>query len=349
MLKTSNVEYCSSSLNVIRVGKKNLKIKEFSKQNENISVPPAQCLPSTDITVLYAYSTDIDADTYGYGASSVIGYANKYATMANVRFDTKQEEDIEYHTDSESLSDSLNSHLPDPSLGYGNKTTGSNLYTVLKKFLNNRKVSLCGAHVFIAVKRYPDESYVSDIITQLRANHVIVYIAVDSIPSGGSNSATLYEMSYQTNGYSLFATGSDLRYAFEWMTAILQTPYQIIAQNFVVSESGRIEVSAFTTPIPTGYASPCFFATTIQNHTLDNSFVSMNYTIESTDGSYVFKFPSQDALPLFGTAQTDFSTLNGSLSYKWTIDYNYDTDAPQIIQLRMYSHYYHDFLPLPVF
>ncbi|EFO97605.1 hypothetical protein CRE_22749 [Caenorhabditis remanei] len=122
------------------------------------------------------------------------------------------------------------------------------------------------------------------------------------------------------------------------MTAILQTPYQIIAQNFVVSESGRIELSAFTTPIPTGYASPCFFATTIQNHTLDNSFVSMNYTIESTDGSDVFKFPSEDALPLFGTAQTDFSTLNGSLSYKWTIDYHYNNNAPQIIQLRMYSH-----------
>ena len=71
---------------------------------------------------------------------------------------------------------------------------------------------------------------------------------------------------------------------------------------------------------------------------LDNLFVSMNYTIESTDGFVAYKFPSEDAVPLFGTAQTDFLPLNGSLSYKWTIDYPYTTDAPQIIECRMYSY-----------
>ena len=75
---------------------------------------------------------------------------------------------------------------------------------MFQKFLNNGKVSLCGSQVFVLVKRYPDESDVSDIISQLRANHVMVYIAVNSVPSGGSNSATLYEISYQTNGYSAF-------------------------------------------------------------------------------------------------------------------------------------------------
>ena len=30
----------------------------------------------------------------------MVAYGDMYATMANVRFDTKQEEDIEYHTDS---------------------------------------------------------------------------------------------------------------------------------------------------------------------------------------------------------------------------------------------------------
>ena len=73
--------------------------------------------------------------------------------------------------------------------------------------------------MLIAVIRYPDETDVSDIISQLRANHVLVHIAVDSIPSGGSNSATLYEMSYQTNGYCVFATGGDLSsVSFVWMT-----------------------------------------------------------------------------------------------------------------------------------
>ncbi|EFO92712.1 hypothetical protein CRE_15712 [Caenorhabditis remanei] len=282
----------------------------------------------------------------------MVFYAHLYATTANVRFDTKQEEDIEYHWDQQSLSDSLDSHKPNASLGYGDKSIGSNLYNVLKtfqKFLNNGKVSLCGALVFIAAKRYPDESDVSDIISQLRANHVMVHIAVDSIPSGGSNSASLYELSYQTNGYCAFATGSDLSGAFDWMTATLQHPYQFIAQNFVVSGSGRIEIPAFKTPISVGIREYLRFAITVQNHTLDNSFVSMNYTIASTDGSYVYEYSSNQSEHLYGTAQSDLFIVSGSLSYKWTIDYHYNTDAPQIIECRMYSRYYHDFVPLPDF
>ncbi|EFO90210.1 hypothetical protein CRE_04451 [Caenorhabditis remanei] len=272
-----------------------------------------------------------------------------YKTIARVRFDTKKEEEIEYHSYAKSFNASLYSHPPNPSLGYGNKTTGSNLYNVLKKFLNNKKVSLCGAQVFIAVKRYPDESDISDIITQLRSNRVMVYIVVDSIPSGGSNSATLYDMSFQTNGYCVFATGNDLTKGFGWMTASLLHPYQFLAQNFVVSGSGRIEIPAFKNPIQEGQSELVRFATTVQNHTLDNSFVSMNYTIAKADGSFVYKFPGRYVSPLYGTAQSVVMFLNGSLLYKWTIDYHYNTDAPQIIQLRIYSPYYHDFLPLPYF
>ncbi|KAF1759218.1 hypothetical protein GCK72_015679 [Caenorhabditis remanei] len=302
---------------------------------------PAACLPYQNNTVLYAYSNDIDYNTFYVNSFNFILYARLYGTMANVRFDTKQEEEIEYHTDAGSLDNSLNSHQPDPTLGYGDTTTGSNLYNVLKKFLNNKKASICGSLVFILVKRYPDESDVSDIISQLRANHVMAYIGVDSNPSGGTNSATLYKMSLQTNGYCAFAM--NIGDAFSYMTSILATPYQFIAQNFVVSGSGRIEIPTFKTPIPVGTRARGDLAITVQNHTLDNSFVSLNYTIASTDGSFI-----HEVGPLFGTARFDNNIhFNGSLSYKWTIDYDYNTDAPQIIQLRMYSRFYHDFLPLP--
>ncbi|EFP13450.1 hypothetical protein CRE_15180 [Caenorhabditis remanei] len=245
----------------------------------------AACLPYQNNTVLYPYSTDIDYWTYYWGSDTMVGYARLYGAMANVQFDTKQEEEIEYHTDWISLNVSIYSHQPDPSLGYGDKATGSNLYNVLKKFLNNKKYPLCGAEVLVLAKRYPDESDVSDIISQLRANRVMVYIAVDSIPSGGSNSATLYEMSFQTNGYCAFATGRDLYNAFYDMTWILGTPYQFFARNFVVSGLGR----TFKTPIPPGYSDWGATAITVQNHTLDNSFVSINSTFESTDGSYALK------------------------------------------------------------
>ncbi|EFO99664.1 hypothetical protein CRE_23770 [Caenorhabditis remanei] len=323
-----------------------------SPKNENNSGFPDACVPSRNNTVLYAYSTDIDHGTYHLSTETMVNNADTYTTLANVRFDTKQEEEIEYHSDWISFNVSVFSHPSDPSLGYGNKTTGSNLYTVLKKFLNNKKVSLCGAKVFVLAKRYPYESDISDIISQLRSNHVFVYIDVDSIPSGGSNSATLYEMSYQTNGYCAFATGTgwDLSNVFSGMIYPLIFPYQIIAQNSVVSGSGRIEVPAFKSSIqPDIGAEYCSFAITVQNHTLDISFVSMNYTIESTDGSDVFKYPSVQSYPLYGTAQANWVYLNTSLSYKWTIDYHYNTDAPQIIECRVYSEFYHDFLPLPDF
>ncbi|EFO95920.1 hypothetical protein CRE_17576 [Caenorhabditis remanei] len=100
-------------------------------------------------------------------------------------------------------------------------------------------------------------------------------------------------MSFQTNGYCAFATGGDLFSAFGDMAWILGNPYQFIAQNFVVSGSGRIKIPAFKSPIPPGiHADFCYFAITVQNHTLDNSFVSMNHTIESTTGYDVKTFPS---------------------------------------------------------
>ncbi|EFO90043.1 hypothetical protein CRE_21517 [Caenorhabditis remanei] len=244
---------------------------------------------------------------------------------------------------------SIFSHPPDPSLGYGDKTIGSDLYKVLKKFLNNKTFSTCGAIVVILVKRYPNESNVSDIIYQLRSNHILVYITVDSIPSGGSNSATLFEMSSKTNGYCVFASDYDLIFAFQSMGAILYTPYQFVAQNFVVTGSGRIELPVFKTPIHEGWVQWTRVVITVQDHTLDNSFVSVNYTISSTDGVVAYKFPSDHDDQRHGTGQADLVASNGTLHYKWTIDYQYSTNTPQIIECRMYSYSYHDFLPLPDF
>ncbi|EFP13244.1 hypothetical protein CRE_30287 [Caenorhabditis remanei] len=127
------------------------------------------------------------------------------------------------------------------------------------------------------------------------------------------------------------------------MTWGLHFPYQFLAQNFVVSGSGRIEIPAFKTPIPPHVQGPCLYAVTVQNHPPDRSIVSINFTIESTDEYNVQIFSDS----VYGKAQLDVLKLSGSLSYKWTIDYHYNTDEPQIIECRMYCERYHDFLPLP--
>ena len=53
------------------------------------------------------------------------------------------------------------------------------------------------------------------------------------------------------------------------MTAILADPYQFLAQNFIVSGSGRIEVPAFKSPTPVSDEELCPFAITVQNHSKD--------------------------------------------------------------------------------
>ncbi|KAF1759193.1 hypothetical protein GCK72_015654 [Caenorhabditis remanei] len=301
-----------------------------------------------NISVLYAYSTEIDQETFWGGADTIAYYAAYYKT-ANVRFDTEQEEEIEYHTDRDSFNASVRAHPPNLALGYGDTTTGSNLYNILKKFLNNKKVSICGTLVFIAVKRYPDEADVSDIISQLRANHVMVHIAVDDVPSGGSNPSTLFEMSSKTNRYCVFGTGNDLRLGFLLMVQLLESPFQVFAQNLVVSGSGRIELPTIEANFPLDDRNWMVAVITFQDHKLDNNFVSINYTIASVYGSYVFNYPNIYSMDPYGTGITDYPMFDGFNFYKWIIDYHYNTDAPQVIECRMYSRYYHDFLPLPDF
>ncbi|CAO4381294.1 unnamed protein product [Caenorhabditis nigoni] len=245
--------------------------------------------------------------------------------FANVRLDVKEEEEIQYHSDIYSFNGSISARRPDASLGYQNSATGSNVYRIIQKFLKNTQAPLCGTMMYIIIKRYPNESDVSDIITQLRANNIFAYIAVHDIPSGGNNPGTLFDMSSKTNGYCIFDHGPNF-----WLAALQvgypnTDPNQFISHNYVM-----------------------LMAITCQNHTLDSSFISVNYTIQSLDGSWQFSGPGGDSgYNREGTGFFAFPQLNGSTSYTWTIDYHYAGNEPQFIQARMYSYYYHDFLPLP--
>ena len=70
---------------------------------------------------------------------------------------------------------------------------------------------------------------------------------------------------------------------------------------------------------------------------LDADFISVNYTIASTDGDIAYQYPGFQDKKLYGTQQTDYVIFNSSLTYRWTIDYKYAGGAQQVIQCRMYS------------
>ncbi|PIC29493.1 hypothetical protein B9Z55_021051 [Caenorhabditis nigoni] len=270
--------------------------------------------------------------------------------FANVRLDVKEEEEVQYHSDIFSFNVSISTRRPDQSLGYQNSATGSNVYRMIQKFLKNTQVTLCGTLMYIVIKRYPNESDVSDIITQLRANNIFAYVVVHDFPSGGNNPGTLFDMSSKTNGYCIFDHGPNFWLAASQVAYPISSPNQFISHNYVVSGSGRIQIPAFQTPAPNSYGEQVLVAITCQNHTLDSSFISVNYTIQSLDGSWKFTGPDiggDQGWWQEGTGIIAYPQINGSTSYTWTIDYHYANNEPQFIQARMYSYYYHDFLPLP--
>ncbi|PIC29280.1 hypothetical protein B9Z55_020920 [Caenorhabditis nigoni] len=267
--------------------------------------------------------------------------------FANIRFDVKVEEEIQYHSDIFSFNASMSARMPDASLGYNDTTTGSDVFNVLQKFLSNKQAPLCGALVYIVAKRYPNDKALRELITELRDKHIFVYIVAHDFRSGGSNPGALFEVADKTKGFCIFNSGVNFWISVSDLSYVNHRPYQFQSQTFNVSGIGRLELPVWQTPNPTQYSEQLLVVIIVQNHSLSN-FISLNYTIETTDKSFVFVGPDQSSgWPRFGTGILAQPDLYGSTDYKWTIDYHYSNNEPQQIETRLYSNYYHDFLPLP--
>ncbi|UMM37459.1 hypothetical protein L5515_009211 [Caenorhabditis briggsae] len=308
------------------------------------------CTRSKNATILAAYSNDLDEYDVNVLRSSIVTnnwIFHGYSTFANIRFDVKVEEEIQYHSDRFSFNASMTARMPDPSLGYKDTTTGSDVFNVLQKFLTNKRAPLCGALVYIVAKRYPNDKALTDLITHLRDNHVFVYIVAHNVRSGGNNPGALYEVADKTNGFCIFNSGVNFWVSVNELGYVNYRPYQFQSQKFNVSGTGRLELPVWQTPNPTQYSEQMLVVIIVQNHSLSN-FISLNYTIENTDKSFVFVGPDQSSgWPRFGTGILAQPQLNGSTDYKWTIDYHYSNNEQQQIETRLYSNYYRDFLPLP--
>ncbi|EGT33891.1 hypothetical protein CAEBREN_32194 [Caenorhabditis brenneri] len=92
------------------------------------------CVPSTNNVFLFAYSNDLDASTVAAVRDGVVyDWAWQHdPIVGNVRFDVRQEEEIQFHRDVVSFNSSVSSLMPDPSLGYGDNTTDSDVFNVIQ-------------------------------------------------------------------------------------------------------------------------------------------------------------------------------------------------------------------------
>ncbi|CAL2041751.1 unnamed protein product [Caenorhabditis brenneri] len=297
------------------------------------------CTPSTPRTYLLAYSTDINDTNFRYFfyLSEDLSRTSLWNTYAYVRLDMKNADDIHYFKNFNAFNQSLYSNYPDPSLGYKDNTTGSDMFDVIKKFLKNTE-NLCGSTIAIAAKRYPNEVEVDDLITELQKNHVFVYILSSDTPSGGSNPSAMFNVATRTNGYCVFSADGYLKDMYEDVESVLAHPNQIVANKFAVSGMGRQTVP-FKPLIIQGCYNFIELEIVYQDHKVDGSLISLNYTITDEFG---IVYPSYGSIPMYYTGYYDFFSLENYVQYYLNIDYEYEEGRQEVMVVRMYSE---DYIP----
>uniref|UniRef100_A0A1I7TTN7 Helitron_like_N domain-containing protein n=1 Tax=Caenorhabditis tropicalis TaxID=1561998 RepID=A0A1I7TTN7_9PELO len=224
---------------------------------------PLGCLPTTRTTYLFAYSNDFDPqivlNTWIDRSSNEV-----YSHFANIRFDLRKSEDIQYHTDLQTANASIHTHLPDPSLGFPSSDFSSDILNILRDFLSNTVAPICGSRIQILLKRYPNENYTSTLIETFQSNHVSVNVITSNTPSGGLFHQTMYEIATRTNGVCAFEDEAYFNKTSYFLNQ-LENPYILYSVNVPVSGNGSVVLPPLTVKYPTYYC-PLWVALTVQDH-----------------------------------------------------------------------------------
>ncbi|CAL2027939.1 unnamed protein product [Caenorhabditis brenneri] len=222
------------------------------------------CTPRDNTTFVFAYSNDFNSSVVQDVFSTFSkGVSPHYTTFASVRFDDMIGEDFIYTNNWSDIVSYVQTHLPDPSLSFGNNKTGSDVLTRIEQFLGNTHVPVCGSNMLLLVKRMPYIVDVAPIGYKLQQHHSYFTMLVSTSPSGGPDSATLYYLASQTNGVCGFDKDEDMVLAVQIVPSFFN-PYLIYAVNPSVSANGTIQLPSLIVPneVPFGY----WFTMTVQDN-----------------------------------------------------------------------------------
>ncbi|EGT55912.1 hypothetical protein CAEBREN_25662 [Caenorhabditis brenneri] len=187
----------------------------ISQMTDKKSFPPSNCTPESPTTFLFAYSNDLDSYTVKSAAHNIVSklqyYQSKYQFLGNVRFDLKNSDLMHYTSDIGEFTASVNSHLPDPTLGFSDDSDRSDVLNVIDNFLSNTESPICGATIFILLKRNPTRT--RNVVSLLQKNNVFVRTVIFDQLLGGSDSLIMYNISSESNGLAVF---TDLDYVDEF-------------------------------------------------------------------------------------------------------------------------------------
>lgn len=294
------------------------------------------CTPSTPRLFFYAYSTDLDPQylklSFQYLPQS-LGFEPIWKRYASARFDMKDQESVKFSASTQSFAAMLNSHQPDPYLGFRNSTIGSNMFDVIRSFLNKTDL-LCGSTILIAAKRYPNSVEVEDLIADLQKNHIFVYVLASDTPSGGNNPSAMFNVASRTNGYCMFSSNSGFAEAcYKMSDALSSYPHQIVSQRALVSGKGARDFS-FTLYNGRRGVQTISLMTTFQDHKMDGSTKSMGYYVSDrttekvnlTTGDTGFRIKLKDVKD----EEENFLEVN----------YEYVSGRQEVLEVRVYSEQY---------
>ncbi|KAF1757162.1 hypothetical protein GCK72_013617 [Caenorhabditis remanei] len=297
------------------------------------------CTPETPSTFLFAYSNDLDSKSVKNSLDDIVMkldyQQSKYKYLANIRFDTKKEEEITFSTDTKSFTASVTNNLPGPSLGFADDSTGSDVLNVIQNFLTNSQSPICGSIIFILLQRNPDDINISEIVSQLQFQHVFVRTVFMENLLGSSDSLVMYNISSKSNGLGVFTDEDSFDQSVDFSTNIILNEYLLYASNPIVSGQGQIELPLLTTPDYFSRTISVFVDITVQNHALSDDFHFLNLTLIDTDASSQSLVIDMNRIENFnGYYNTDIF-LKRNQDFEVYLTYNYNSIDYQAVEIRM--------------
>ncbi|KAF1755130.1 hypothetical protein GCK72_021699 [Caenorhabditis remanei] len=296
--------------------------------------PSNRCSLITNTTFLFAYSNDLQSSLIQKALGDIKTFIvnPKITTFANNRFDTIKEDPIHFHGSKDNFTDSVNALLPDSKLKLPNIKDGSNVLNVIEKFLEQ---PTCGAIVYILMKRLPDTVDVTDLIQELRLNHISVFPVIDSAYIGSKDQSIMCKLAHTTNGFCDYQIASRLENEVYETMWIVSRVHVFVSRSYQVSGKGSIKVPSFVRPPQGNENGSMGLVVTYQNHARDTNFKALNLTITDDQNKVVLTGQTKSTN---GNALLKHPVLKNNVTYQIDIDYEYArTDWFEKIDVRMYS------------
>ncbi|EFO96568.1 hypothetical protein CRE_23149 [Caenorhabditis remanei] len=289
------------------------------------------CTPSTLTTLAYAYSNDWDAQDFlnfwnvehSFQSYNPQNLDKSWIKYANIRFDTVNEDSIQYHNTYDELDLSIKDHLPDPSLGFNTTATGSDILKIIEKFADNTQAPLCGARMIIFVKRYPNEVNIDRLVGKLREHHISLHIYVTDTPKGGLHSETLYNLASRTNGMCIFY--NEAGYDFRWS----RSQKLFYAVNPKVSGRGSVQL-----PVPQkeSMAGSEFHLVVEDGPRKFFENVKLSWIYSSWSETMV------EAIQMYSTNYGVIMLWKGDSLSNLSMQYDYSDEKVRTVQVRLYDY-----------